>query len=165
MLPASGGTHVGTSVFSQKPDPRPLPCSPTQPMVSFLSFLFLKKAAMVSFLSTKLSEILFKAGRMHWTPGSIHNFPRQVEIFKKLSFRALFSWGKVGGVESLQKLETRAPYAREGLSLGNRFSAPEPCPGGNVNVTFHKPYSSCGLGHRLELAKICVRKVVAQAEI
>ena len=165
VFPASGGIHVGTSVFSQKPDPRLSLPNPAQPMASFpfLFFFFFKKAAMLSFLSTNFSEASFKAGRMHRTHESIHNLPRQVEIFKKVSlFGPLLLWGKVrgGGGESLQKLETRAPYTREGLSSGQTIPPPlpEPCPGGNVNVTFHKPYPPCGLGHRLELAKICVRK-------
>lgn len=116
---------------------------------------------MVSFLSTNFSEASFKAGRMHWTPGSIHNFPRQVEIFKKLSlFGPLLLWGKVGGSGESAETGNKSPLCPRGSELrANRPPPlPEPCPGGNANVTFHKPYPPCGLGHRLELAKICVRK-------
>ena len=78
----------------------PVSRSPTQPNPwrLFLFFFFFKKAAMLSFLSTNFSEASFKAGRMHRTHESIHNLPRQVEIFKKVSlFGPLLLWGKVRG--------------------------------------------------------------------
>lgn len=120
VLPASGGIHVGTSVFSQKPDPRPLP-SPTQPMASF-SFLFLffkRKQLWFRFYPQTFLKPLSKLAECTGHLEASTTSQDKLRFLKSSLFSGpFFSGGRWGGVESLQKLETRAPYAREGLSSG-----------------------------------------------
>ena len=162
VFPASGGIHVGTSVFSQKPDPRLSLPNPAQPMASFsFLFFFLRKQLCFRFYPQTFLKPLSKLAECTGHMKASTTFQDKLRFLKRSLFLGpFFSGGRWGGGESLQKLETRAPYTREGLSSGQTIPPPlpEPCPGGNVNVTFHKPYPPCGLGHRLELAKICVRK-------